>query len=91
MTVMKIQLPTGVEAHLEDLRQASPTSDADDVIGVAKRCPPQKPCANVLQFRDTMEPVISHYELQGTTVVIQMDSVSTENTRTPSSLPLRHL
>ncbi|XP_019741202.1 complement C5 [Hippocampus comes] len=50
MTVMKIQLPTGVEAHLEDLRQ----------------------------FRDTMEPVISHYELQGTTVVIQMDSVPSD-------------
>ncbi|XP_077418517.1 complement C5 [Vanacampus margaritifer] len=49
-TVMKIQLPTGVEAHLEDLRQ----------------------------FRDAMEPVISHYELQGTAVVIQMDSVPSD-------------
>ncbi|XP_026199541.1 complement C5 [Anabas testudineus] len=47
LTVMKIQLPTGVEAYLEDLKQ----------------------------FRDTDEPVISHYELQGSTVVIQMDSV----------------
>ncbi|KAM7390973.1 hypothetical protein PAMP_021696 [Pampus punctatissimus] len=53
LTVMKIQLPTGVEAYLEDLRQ----------------------------FRDTMEPMISHYELQGTTVVIQTDAV-------PSSHPL---
>ncbi|CAK6980544.1 complement C5 [Scomber scombrus] len=50
LTVMKIQLPTGVEAHLEDLRQ----------------------------FRDAMEPIISHYELQGTTVVIQMDTVPSD-------------
>ncbi|XP_054630577.1 complement C5 isoform X2 [Dunckerocampus dactyliophorus] len=50
MTVMKIQLPSGVEAHLEDLRQ----------------------------FRDAMEPIISHYELQGNTVVIQMDSVPSD-------------
>ncbi|XP_061672022.1 complement C5-like isoform X2 [Syngnathoides biaculeatus] len=50
MTVMKIQLPTGVEAYLEDLRQ----------------------------FRDGMEPVISHYELQGNSVVIQMDSVPSD-------------
>ncbi|XP_040010542.1 complement C5-like [Xiphias gladius] len=48
LTVMKIQLPTGVEGHLEDLRQ----------------------------FRDSEEPLISHYELQGNTVVIQMDTVS---------------
>ncbi|XP_061881270.1 complement C5 isoform X2 [Entelurus aequoreus] len=50
MTVMKIQLPTGVEAHLEDLRP----------------------------FRDSMEPIISHYELQGNTVIIQMDSVPSD-------------
>ncbi|XP_037113807.1 complement C5 isoform X1 [Syngnathus acus] len=50
MTVMKIQLPTGVEAYLEDLRQ----------------------------FRDALEPVVSHYELQGNTVVIQMDSVPSD-------------
>ncbi|XP_061749602.1 complement C5 isoform X2 [Nerophis ophidion] len=50
MTVMKIQLPTGVEAHLEDLRQ----------------------------FRDTVAPIISHYELQGNTVIIQMDSVPSD-------------
>nr|XP_057928105.1 complement C5 [Doryrhamphus excisus] len=50
MTVMKIQLPTGVEAHLDDLRQ----------------------------FRDAEEPIISHYELQGDTVVIQMDSVPSD-------------
>ncbi|XP_061624798.1 complement C5 isoform X1 [Phyllopteryx taeniolatus] len=50
MTVMKIRLPSGVEAHLEDLRQ----------------------------FRDALEPVISHYELQGNTVVIQMDSVPSD-------------
>ncbi|XP_053181385.1 complement C5 [Scomber japonicus] len=51
LTVMEIQLPTGVEAHLEDLRQ----------------------------FRDAMEPMISHYELQGTTVVIQMDTVPSDD------------
>lgn len=28
------------------------------------------------QFRDMMEPLISHYELQGDMVVIQMDMVS---------------
>ncbi|KAK9521964.1 hypothetical protein VZT92_018466 [Zoarces viviparus] len=50
LTVMKIQLPTGVEGYLEDLRQ----------------------------FRDSDEPMISHYELQGTTVVIQMDSVPSD-------------
>ncbi|XP_077378953.1 complement C5 isoform X2 [Festucalex cinctus] len=50
MTVMKIQLPTGVDARLEDLRQ----------------------------FRDAMDPVVSHYELQGNTVVIQMDSVPSD-------------
>uniref|UniRef100_A0A667XN33 Complement component 5 n=1 Tax=Myripristis murdjan TaxID=586833 RepID=A0A667XN33_9TELE len=47
LTVMKIQLPTGVQPYLDDLRQ----------------------------FRDGMEPIISHYELQGSTVVIQMDYV----------------
>ncbi|XP_061585623.1 complement C5 [Cololabis saira] len=47
LTVMKIQLPTGVEAYLEDLKQ----------------------------FTDTDEPLISHYELQGSTVIIQMDVV----------------
>lgn len=34
----------------------------------------------VLQFRDMDEPAVSHYELQGSTVVIQMDSVSLRNT-----------
>ncbi|XP_070689559.1 complement C5 [Pempheris klunzingeri] len=51
LTVMKIQMPTGVEAYLEDLRQ----------------------------FRDAMEPVISHYELQGNTVVIQSDAVPSDD------------
>uniref|UniRef100_UPI0037E7A380 complement C5 n=1 Tax=Semicossyphus pulcher TaxID=241346 RepID=UPI0037E7A380 len=51
LTVMKIQLPTGVEAYLEDLRH----------------------------FRDTDEPVISHYELQGNTVVIQLEAVPSES------------
>ncbi|XP_077456042.1 complement C5 isoform X3 [Stigmatopora argus] len=50
MTVMKIQLPTGIEARLEDLSQ----------------------------FQGAMEPIISHYELQGNTVLIQMDSVPSE-------------
>ncbi|XP_034021108.1 complement C5 [Thalassophryne amazonica] len=50
LTVMKIQLPTGVEAHLDDLRQ----------------------------FMEGMEPVISSYELQGNTVVIQLDSVPSD-------------
>ncbi|XP_054867538.1 complement C5 [Amphiprion ocellaris] len=50
LTVMKIQLPTGVEAYLDDLRQ----------------------------FRDTMEPLISHYELQGNTVIIQADAVPSD-------------
>ncbi|KAM4617089.1 complement C5-like [Polymixia lowei] len=50
LTVMKIQLPTGLEAYLEDLRQ----------------------------FRDGREPLISHYELQGDTVIIQMDSVPSD-------------
>uniref|UniRef100_UPI003AAF040E complement C5 n=1 Tax=Centroberyx gerrardi TaxID=166262 RepID=UPI003AAF040E len=50
LTVMKIQLPTGVKAYLEDLRQ----------------------------FRDGTEPVISHYELQGSTVVIQADAVPSD-------------
>uniref|UniRef100_A0A8P4G2F4 Complement component 5 n=1 Tax=Dicentrarchus labrax TaxID=13489 RepID=A0A8P4G2F4_DICLA len=49
-TLMKIQLPTGVDAYLEDLKQ----------------------------FRDTDEPIISHYELQGNTVVIYMDTVPSE-------------
>ncbi|XP_074495756.1 complement C5-like [Sebastes fasciatus] len=53
LTVMEIQLPTGVEAYLEDLRQ----------------------------FRDSEEPTISHYELQGNTVIIQTDAV-------PSDVPL---
>lgn len=51
LTVMKIQLPTGVEAFLEDLRQ----------------------------FRDSEEPSISHFELQGNTVIIQADSVPSED------------
>ncbi|CAJ1069578.1 complement C5 isoform X1 [Xyrichtys novacula] len=50
LTVMKIQLPTGVEAYLEDLRQ----------------------------FRDIDEPIISHYELQGNTLVIQLDAVPSD-------------
>ncbi|CAF94607.1 unnamed protein product [Tetraodon nigroviridis] len=50
LTVMKIQLPTGVEPHLEDLKQ----------------------------FQDGDEPLVSHYELQGDTVVIQMDAVPSE-------------
>ncbi|XP_030581729.1 complement C5-like [Archocentrus centrarchus] len=50
LTVMKIQLPTGVAAYLEDLKQ----------------------------FTDPMQPIISHYELQGNTVVIQMDSVPSD-------------
>ncbi|XP_026177274.1 complement C5 [Mastacembelus armatus] len=50
LTVMKIQLPTGVEAYLDDLRQ----------------------------FRDTEEPLISHYELEGNTVVIQLDTVPSD-------------
>ncbi|XP_035021114.1 complement C5 isoform X2 [Hippoglossus stenolepis] len=50
LTVMKIQLPTGVDGYLDDLRQ----------------------------FRDAAEPQISHYELQGNTVVIQMDSVPSD-------------
>ncbi|XP_069579966.1 complement C5 isoform X1 [Brachyistius frenatus] len=51
LTVMKIQLPTGVEAHLEDLRQ----------------------------FQEADEPLVSHYELQGNTVVVQMDSVPSDD------------
>ncbi|XP_055367268.1 complement C5 isoform X2 [Betta splendens] len=47
LTVMKIQLPTGVEAMVEDLKQ----------------------------FRDIEERIISHFELQGSTVVIQAESV----------------
>ncbi|KAA8592854.1 hypothetical protein FQN60_018309, partial [Etheostoma spectabile] len=50
LTVMKIQLPTGVEGYLEDLKQ----------------------------FMNTEEPLISHYELQGNTVIIQIDSVPSE-------------
>uniref|UniRef100_A0A3P8VKG1 Complement C5 n=1 Tax=Cynoglossus semilaevis TaxID=244447 RepID=A0A3P8VKG1_CYNSE len=50
MTVINIQLPTGVEAYLEDLKP----------------------------FRDVDEPMISHYELKGSTVVIQMDTVPSD-------------
>uniref|UniRef100_A0A8D3CGD7 Anaphylatoxin-like domain-containing protein n=1 Tax=Scophthalmus maximus TaxID=52904 RepID=A0A8D3CGD7_SCOMX len=50
LTVMKIQLPTGVESYLDDLRQ----------------------------FRDAVEPLISHYELQGNTVVVQLDTVPSD-------------
>ncbi|XP_017281314.1 complement C5 [Kryptolebias marmoratus] len=50
LTVMKIQLPTGVEPQMEDLRP----------------------------FRDGEDPVVSHYELQGSTVIIQMDSVPSD-------------
>ncbi|KAF1388978.1 hypothetical protein PFLUV_G00068530 [Perca fluviatilis] len=51
LTVMKIQLPTGVDGYLDDLKQ----------------------------FMDTEEHLISHYELQGNTVIIQIDSVPSEN------------
>ncbi|XP_040898542.1 complement C5 [Toxotes jaculatrix] len=50
LTVMKIQLPTGVDAYLEDLKQ----------------------------FRDAVEPLISHYELQGNTVIIQTETVPSD-------------
>ncbi|XP_014913176.1 complement C5 isoform X1 [Poecilia latipinna] len=50
LTVMKIQLPTGMEPYLEDLRQ----------------------------FTDGEYPSISHYQLQGDAVIIQMDSVPSE-------------
>ncbi|XP_068425004.1 complement C5 [Clinocottus analis] len=50
LTVMQIQLPTGVEGYLEDLRQ----------------------------FTDGDEPIVSHYELQGNTVIIQMESVPSD-------------
>ncbi|XP_011478017.1 complement C5 [Oryzias latipes] len=50
LTVLKIQLPTGVEPYLEDLRQ----------------------------FMDPDNPIISHYELQGSTVVILMDTVPSD-------------
>lgn len=47
LTVMKIQMPTGIQPYLEDLTQ----------------------------FRDGDEPLISHFELQGNTVIIHADSV----------------
>ncbi|KAK5871764.1 hypothetical protein PBY51_004625 [Eleginops maclovinus] len=47
LTVMKIQLPTGVEAFLEDLKQ--------------------------------FQSSITHFELQGNTVIIQADSVPSED------------
>ncbi|XP_041856086.1 complement C5 isoform X2 [Melanotaenia boesemani] len=47
LTVMKIQLPTGVEPYLEDLKQ----------------------------FKVGLEPVINDYSLEGSTVVIQIESV----------------
>ncbi|KAM9701196.1 complement C5-like [Menidia menidia] len=50
ITVMKIQLPTGLEPQLEDLRQ----------------------------FRDGLQPVISDYQLEGSTVIIQMESVPSD-------------
>uniref|UniRef100_A0AAX7TRP4 Complement component 5 n=1 Tax=Astatotilapia calliptera TaxID=8154 RepID=A0AAX7TRP4_ASTCA len=50
LTVMKIQLPTSVDAYLEDLKQ----------------------------LMDTSQPIISHYELQGHTIIIQMDSVPSD-------------
>ncbi|CAN9512877.1 unnamed protein product [Ophioblennius macclurei] len=50
LTVMKIQMPTGVEAYLEDLQQ----------------------------FRDSENPVVSHYELQGDTVIIQLQTVPSD-------------
>ncbi|XP_068617056.1 complement C5 [Brachionichthys hirsutus] len=49
-TVMNIQLATGVEAYLEDLRQ----------------------------FKDGDEPIVSHYSIQGNTVVIQMDAIPSD-------------
>lgn len=33
----------------------------------------------VSQFRDSDEPTISHFELDGNTVVIQMDAVSSDS------------
>ncbi|XP_068167986.1 complement C5 [Antennarius striatus] len=51
LTVMKIQLATGVDAYLEDLRQ----------------------------FTAIEEPIVSHYELQGDTVVIQLETVPAEH------------
>ncbi|KAF6715641.1 Complement C5 [Oryzias melastigma] len=50
LTVLKIQLPTGVEPYLDDLRK----------------------------FMESDDPVISHYELQGQTVVILMDTVPSD-------------
>ncbi|RVE68783.1 hypothetical protein OJAV_G00094840 [Oryzias javanicus] len=50
LTVLKIQLPTGVEPYLDDLRQ----------------------------FMESEDPIISHYELQGRTVVILMDTVPSD-------------
>ncbi|KAM9391787.1 complement C5 [Pholidichthys leucotaenia] len=50
LTVMEIQIPTGVEAILEDLRQ----------------------------FTDTDPPLVSHYELDGSTVVVQMEAVPSD-------------
>ncbi|KAG7490391.1 complement C5 [Solea senegalensis] len=50
LTVIKIQMPTGVEASLEDLKQ----------------------------FKEGEDPIVSHYELQGSTVVVQMDTVPSD-------------
>ncbi|XP_075323118.1 complement C5 [Odontesthes bonariensis] len=51
LTVMKIQLPTGVEPYLEDLKQ----------------------------FRDSLDqPIISDFQLEGSTVIIQMDTVPSD-------------
>lgn len=86
LTVMKIQLPTGVEPYLEDLRQVRlfPPVDTDGwdtgpVQQLDTPPPPDDPGGGLtvgFQFRDTDEPLVSHYELQGDTVVIQMDAVS---------------
>ncbi|TKS65592.1 Complement C5 Hemolytic complement [Collichthys lucidus] len=59
LTVMEIQLPSGVVPETEDLRQ----------------------------FRDIDEPLISHYELQGNTVVIQMETVPRDNFLSGGQVP----
>ncbi|XP_053727481.1 complement C5 [Synchiropus splendidus] len=56
LTVMKIQLPTGVDPHLEDLREYRDYSS----------------------LRQT-EPLLSHFELQGNTLTLQMESVPSAN------------
>ncbi len=46
--------------------------------------------AVVLQFRDAVEPLISSYQLQGNTVVIEADSVSNTNTTNTTNTRLNH-